>query len=222
MNNDDAVLEVLGSDAGFEEGMRWLRKVLMGLCVGLPLCWYYMLSSQGEFGYWTVVPVLVVLAALTFLYIFRQLIRVELVLDRERQQLLLRRRFLWIRQLVPLAGLEELWGAAWAGEFPAAPVNYWWEYVSFLITRQGRRFRAARHGDDHRAAAALARRLADEFELEFLEGETEQQMVIRPGPDTPSVRFRSSPRAALDCCAVVFWALFLTLALPAGCALFIR
>lgn len=220
--SDDAVLEVLGSDAGFEEGMRWLRKVLMGLCVGLPLFWYYTLSHEHGLGYVTVLPLLAVVGALAFLYLFRQLFRVELVLDRERQQLLLRRRFLWIRQLVPLAGLEELWGAAWAGEFPAAPVNYWWEYVTFLITRQGRRFRASRHGDNHTAAARQAERLAKEFELEFLEGETEQQMVVRPGPETPSVHFRSRPRAALDCCAVVFWGLFLTLALPAGCAVFLQ
>jgi hypothetical protein len=137
----------------------------------------------------------------------RFFVSIELVMDRERQQLLLRRRILGFTHLVSLAGVEELWAVTTAGEIPAAPVNYWWDYVTLLITRSGQRFRAARHGESFADADRATRALGQQLGVEVLPARAEHKVVVARGHGLPTVTLRRFHIKWADFIAVLFWAL---------------
>jgi hypothetical protein len=202
----------LGDHAGFEDALRTGRKIMMAYLWAFPfLAMLYFSSSRSFSGaglVWILVGALVVLSLLRLARLF---ISVQLVLDRERQQLLLRRKLFGFTHLVSLAGVEELWGVATAGEVPAAPVNYWWDYVTLLITRSGQRFRAARHGDSFTEARRRTEKMAGELGLSDLGGKEGHKAVVYRGTGTPRVEFRKFYLRQADCLAALFWALMVFL-----------
>ena len=206
-SNSDTLIR-LGYDAGFEDVLRAGRKVMMAYFWAFPflgaICLYSHLHLAGRALAW---GLLIAVGTLIALRIISMLILIELVMDRERQQLLLRRRVLGFTHLVSLAGVEELWAVVTAGEVPAAPVNYWWDYVTLLITRSGRRFRAARHGADFQVADNATRALGEDLGIEFLASQAEHKVQIIPGKDKPTVELTLFNLRQADCLAVFFWGL---------------
>lgn len=203
----------LGYHAGFEDCLRASRRVMMAYLWAFPFLGVLYFASGATFSgaplTWLLVLVVSVLLLLT---IARSVIKVELVLDRERQQLLLRRRIFFFVQLQSLAGVEELWAVVTAGEVPAAPVNYWWDYVTLIITKSGQRFRAARHGEKFDLAQAATRTLGQDLGVEVLESYEGHRVKVVPGTLHPEVQFKKYPLKALDCLTVFFWgfSVFLT------------
>ena len=200
----------LGFDGGFEDALRTTRRLMMAYLWTYPVLAGVYLAKRppysGAFLAWILIAVLGVLGLLT---LTRFLIKIELVMDRERQQLLLRRRVLGFTQLVSLAGVEELWAVVTAGEVPAAPVNYWWDYVTLLITRSGRRFRAARHGDSFSAADQATRALGQQLGVEILKGKAGHKVAISTAGGSPHIKLREFHLQAADMVAVVFWAIMI-------------
>lgn len=136
----------------------------------------------------------------------KPLLRCQLVLDTERQELYLRfRRFFFFTSLMPVGGAEELAGTTWAGELPQAPFTFWWRYVSLIITKKGRRFRALRSDRDSGPAESDARRLA--YELGTLCYPGRQQSLLRLSREGGELRFQHRPFTASrwDVCALLFW-----------------
>jgi hypothetical protein len=141
---------------------------------------------------------------LTILYIGRLFFRVRLVLDPERQEILLhRQRMLVFNSYKPLMGAEALWGTTWAGEIPQAPFTWWWCYSALLITQDGRRFRCATNNDSQ-VVEDHAKSLADELGIEFTPGKEGHITRVSAGP---RFAFRAVPVAVLDLFCVVFWAI---------------
>lgn len=213
----------LGYDAGFEDALRTSRKAMMAYFWAFPFLGTYCLASGStRAGQLLALGLVLAVATLLVIRVAGLLVRIELVMDRERQQLLLRRRILGFTHLVSLAGVEELWGVVTAGEVPAAPVNYWWDYVTLLITRSGRRFRAARHGEDFENADQATRLLGEELGVLVLTGKAGHKAKILPGRDEPRVKLSSFRIKIADGLAVLFWGLmvfvspfmFLALAFP--------
>lgn len=215
----------LGDHAGFEDRLRTSRRVLMSYLFCFPPLAIFILSYELH---WMRYPLLfglaAVLAVLFLLTITRFVIKLELVMDRERQQLLIRRRFFFFQHLVSLAGVEELWGVTTAGEVPAAPVNYWWDYVTLLITRKGQRFRAARHGKEYRKAEYASQDLADQLGIPYIAGQADHKVTVVPNHPEPYVEFNEFNLKRADGFSVLFWgfAIFLipglaiALAIPPG------
>ena len=196
----------LGNDAGFEDVLRAGRKVMMAYFWAFPvlgaLCLYNHEWLAGKVLAWGLI---LAVGTLILLRLVGMLIRIELVMDRERQQLLLRRRILGFTHLVSLAGVEELWAVVTAGEVPAAPVNYWWDYVTLLITRSGRRFRAARHGVDFNVADRATHALGAKLGIEILASQESHKARVIPGKTQPSVKLTPYNLRTADCMAVFFW-----------------
>jgi len=147
---------------------------------------------------------------LAFLCCLKPLLRCQLVLDTERQELFLRyRRFFFFTSLMPLGGAEELAGTTWAGELPQAPFTFWWRYVSLIITKNGRRFRALRSDRDFDPPASDARRLAHELGVLYYPGQIEARLhLTRVGEE---LRMQHRPLAAgrWDGIALIYWGLFI-------------
>lgn len=198
----------LGYDAGFEDLLRFSRKVMMAYFWAFPFAGGLCLAKGStQAGKLLALGLVLAVATLILIRLAGLLVRIELVMDRERQQLLLRRRILGFTHLVSLAGVEELWGVVTAGEVPAAPVNYWWDYVTLLITRSGRRFRAARHGPEFRIAEAATRRLGDELGVVFLSGAEGHKAKVMLREGQPSVKLTRFALQRADMIAVIFWGL---------------
>jgi hypothetical protein len=202
----------LGFHAGFEDWLRTSRKVMMAYLWVFPiLAIGYLRLAPGYSGKPLAWVLILVVGVLVLLKLARYFISIELVLDRERQQLLLRRRIFLFRNLVSLAGVEELWAVVTAGEIPAAPVNYWWDYVTLLITRTGQRFRAASHGPDFTAAEVQTRELANDLGIEVLPSRPQHTVKVNNSGDLPRLEFKKVPLQAMDCLTVVFWAVMIFL-----------
>ncbi len=206
-------LVFLGKHAGFEDWLRASRKVMMAYLWAYPALaiGYFQLDTEvsGKPLAWILLGTI---GALLLLKATALVIRLDLVLDRERQQLLLRRRFFFFEHLVSLAGVEELWAVITAGEIPAAPVNYWWDYVTLLITRSGQRFRASRHGTSFDEAELATDALGEQLGIKVLPSQPERLVKVCPSHPLPVVTFKRVHLKAMDCLTVVFWAfmIFLT------------
>ena len=147
---------------------------------------------------------------LMLLCCLRPLLRCQLVLDTERQELYLRyRRFFYFTSLMPVGGAEELAGTTWAGELPQAPFSFWWRYVSLIITKKGRRFRALRSDRDFEPAQSDARRLAHELGTVCYPGQAQSLLrLVREGDE---LRFQHRPFKAggWDGFALLYWGLLI-------------
>ncbi len=151
---------------------------------------------------------------LTLLCCLKPLLRCQLVLDTERQELYLRhRRFFFFTSLMPVGGAEELAGTTWAGELPQAPFTFWWRYVSLIVTKKGRRFRALRSDREFEPAQSDARRLA--YELGTLCYPGQAQSLLSLSREGENLRFHHRPLMAgrWDGCALIFWGLMI---IPSG------
>lgn len=168
---------------------------------------FYFLIKPGFSGKWFAYLLMLAVGVLMVLTVTRFFIKIELVMDRERQQLLLRRRVFFFKQLVSLAGVEELAAVVTAGEVPAAPVNYWWDYVTVLLTKSGQRFRAARHGADFNVAQVATRELGEHLGIPVWSSQEGCKMKVHMGPSGPEARFEKFPLKMMDCLTVVFWGL---------------
>lgn len=201
----------LGDHAGFEDALRSCRKLMMSYLWAFPFLG--ILALRVDFwakGALSLILIAVV-GLLVVLKIARFFIKVQLVLDRERQQLLLRRQIFGMTHLKSLAGVEDLWAVVTAGEVPAAPVNYWWDYVTLLITKSGQRFRAASHGASFLKAERATRRLGEELGVEIFPGKEDHKVEVVMGEGRPELRFHEFHLKAADCLAVVFWAVMIFL-----------
>ncbi|MCA9776821.1 MAG: hypothetical protein KC800_08900 [Candidatus Eremiobacteraeota bacterium] len=201
----------LGSHAGFED---WLKRSQYAMMIYLGvfpfLAGFALASDEYWFQKLVLYALFASLGSLALLYIAKTFVKVELVLDRERQQLLYRRRIFGFQQLVPKASVEELWKVVTAAEIPAAPLNYWWRYVTLLITRSGGRFRVGRHESKYRFADQESRKLAQELDIEYLSGKEDEVLrVLADGSGEPVLRFKRFPLKFLDGLTVWFWALTL-------------
>ncbi|MBI3928096.1 MAG: hypothetical protein HY319_21310 [Armatimonadetes bacterium] len=208
---------VLGCDAGLEDRLRRFRAVCAVMCMVFAPLWIVVILFQLQWLFGLTALVLVISGVLLAIAtVLRHLVRVELLLDRERHQLLLRRQLLFYRDVVPASSLEELHGVAAVGELPQAPVTFWWDHVALILTRDGKRYRAGRHGENFAAAYHEARRLANLLDIEYLGGEAERVVDITPGANGLGLKFRKVPVRLLDLCLVVFWALFILFGAPAA------
>lgn len=147
---------------------------------------------------------------LLLLNIARWFVSSELILDHERQELMLRQRRFFLVSYKPLIGAEDLWGVTWAGELPQAPFTWWWEYVTLLVTRQGRRFRAFRIAKEWYQAESRAQEMAKKLGIPFHKGKEGHRLSIKAGP---SLSFRKVPVGVLDLFAVIYWGFFI---IPGG------
>ena len=144
---------------------------------------------------------------LLLLNIARWFVSSELILDHERQELMLRqRRFFFFVSHKPLMGAEDLWGVTWAGELPQAPFTWWWEYVTLLVTRQGRRFRAFRIAKEWGQAEVRAQDLAKKLGIPFHKGKEAHRLSVEAGPN---LQFRKVPVAGLDLLSLIYWGFFI-------------
>ena len=147
---------------------------------------------------------------LLFLGLLTPLLRCELVLDTERQELFLRyRRFFFFTSLMPLGGAEELAGTTWAGELPQAPFTFWWRYVSLIITRSGRRFRALRSDRESGPAESDARRLAYELGTVCYPGRQQALLSLTRSGDKLRFQHRHWAADRWDGAALIYWGLFI-------------
>lgn len=202
-------LVVLGEDTELDRLTTTLFQLFFGLWM---LSCPFLLANAFSNGSAHMVCSIFAAAGLLLaaLCCLKPLLRCQLVLDTERQELYLRyRRFFFFTSLMPVGGAEELAGTTWAGELPQAPFTFWWRYVSLIITQKGRRFRALRSDRNSRPAEDDARRLAYELGTRCYPGR--QQSLLRLSRQGGELRFRHQPLAASqwDGCALIYWGVFI-------------
>ena len=185
----------LGTHAGFEDWLKRSQYVMMGYLAVFPFLAAIGLALGTEWLQKTLLYALLFsVGSLTLLYLTRAFVKVELVLDRERQQLLYRRKIFCLQQLVPKASVEELWKVVTAAEIPAAPINYWWRYVTLLITRSGQRFRVGLYENSFQMADGKSRKLAEELDVEHLSGKDDEILRVESVPGgEPKLIFKRFP-----------------------------
>lgn len=200
-------LVVLGTDTELDRLSTSLFQWFFGLwMLWCPLILFNLWAPLSQ----TACSLFAVLGALLMvLNCLKPLLRCQLVLDTERQELYLRyRRFFFFTSLMPLGGAEELAGTTWAGELPQAPFTFWWRYVSLIVTRSGKRFRALRSDRVSEPAEADAHRLAQELGTLCYDGEKEATLrLVREG-DFLRLRHQHLPVSKLDGIALIYWGLF--------------
>lgn len=206
MAGDSEVFAVLGRDVGWEQWSRvlwsWYWTIWM---ISFPLI--IVLTILGvRSAYLGICPLAYGGLFLALFSFFRLFVKSELLLDQERQELMIRqRRFFFFVSHQPLMGAEELWGTTWAGELPQAPFTWWWEYTALILTRQGRRFRASR-SLDWAEVDGKARALAAQLGLPFHAGQPEHRLSLAAGPQ---LRFKKVPVAGLDLFSLLYWGLLI-------------
>lgn len=205
------VFQVLGTRVEYEQLLRNFYVAFWSLWMVTGPFMIFLSFSRP----WIATLWFLAFAALMLLVAGSPFFRSELVLDQERQELMLRnRRFFFFRSYTPLVGAEELWCTTYAGELPQAPFTWWWQYVTLILTRNGQRFRAFKVDKDSTLASRRARELAQQLGIEYQAGEDERRLTIEPGP---VLQFRKLPAATLDAVALIYWGLFI---MPSGAFLF--
>ena len=198
--------QVLAEDCEYRSFLSKFYVVFMTIwMIGMPSLLVLLVFSPG--ASWRGVQVLAyLLVLLGVLYLGRTLFRVRLVLDLERQEVLLHRKRLGLFDSYrPLATAEALWGTTWSGELTQAPFTWWWNYAALLVTRDGQRFRCFEH-TDWVEADRHAQELAETLGLEFRPGQEKRLSRIRPGPE---FTFWSVPVQALDVFCLLYWGVML-------------
>ena len=208
-------LVVLGEDAELDLLTTTLFQWFFGL--------WMLLSPLVLVSFFTMDPLLpqtIILvfsalgAILALASCLKPLLRCQLVLDTERQELFLRyRRFFLFTSLMPLGGAEELAGTTWAGELPQAPFTFWWRYVSLVVTKAGRRFRARRSDRDPGPAENDAQRLAHELGTVCYPSKPESLLSLSRQGFRLEFRHRYVPAGRLDGCVLIFWGVMIV---PSG------
>lgn len=201
-------LVVLGEDAELDflstTLFQWFFGLWMLFC---PLILFTILTPLSQLACALFAAMGLVLVAVNSL---KPLLRCQLVLDTERQELYLRyRRFFVFTSLMPLGGAEELAGTTWAGELPQAPFTFWWRYVSLIVTRSGKRFRALRSDKLAGPAESDAQRLARELGTLCYPGQDEATLRLVRERGVLRFQHQRMPVSKLDVVALLFWGVFI-------------
>ena len=204
MSTSLQVTTVLGEDIEYEQMLRSYFRVYWTVwMISAPVWMVAAIAGSRGWPQWAMCALAYAGLGLLALSVARIFFGSQLILDHERQELMLRRRFLFFVSYKPLMGAEELWGTTWAGELPQAPFTWWWEYVALVITREGRRFRALRSPKDSVPAENRARGLSEQLGVPFHAGKEGHRLEVIPMG--PQLSFKRVPVAGLDLMALIYW-----------------
>ncbi len=195
----------LGKEPVFENFRRGLFKFTGLLLMVGPIAG---LGSLYKFS--VCVPLLFMLFTLLVICGILQVFRRDsftssVVIDLERQQVIVHKEMGLLRQQKVWANLEDVAFVAVGGEIPPFPLNAWWDHVVYIVTKSGRKLRVASYGVDFPLASENAQTLARSYSWVCKIPTAEQRMRVVKSRSDLDLRFAPLSMSKINLAIMLGW-----------------